>query len=167
MNRSRWLYWGLLVAFTAAAVSIVHVVVEQATRDGPNYSCIEAGLFLGGYVSEPPPGTNAVLNLCEIEDPYETEAHRWLPIADAPPAPSIDWLREQVTFIDQQRRAGRTVFVHCRNGASRSAMVMAAYLMAREGWSRDETLEALRSKRSVVRPNPTFMALLQEWDRSK
>ena len=36
---------------------------------------------------------------------------------DAEPAPTLDWLRVQVEFIDAERAAGRTVYVHCRNGA--------------------------------------------------
>jgi protein-tyrosine phosphatase len=93
-------------------------------------------------------------------------AHRWEPIPDAEPAPNLDWLRRQVGFIEEQRQAGRAVFVHCRNGVSRSGMVVVAYLMAQHGWSRDEALTFVRSKRDVARPNPAFMRLLKEWERS-
>ena len=103
--RRRW-FW-LLLALVCGIVS-VHLVVEVLTREGPNFSLIEPGLYLGGYVPEPPRGTNAVLNLCETEDPYEAEYHRWLPIADAEPAPDLEWLGAQVAFIEGHRRAGRT-----------------------------------------------------------
>src|SRR5262249_46821559 len=139
--------------------------VDRHTREPPNYSQIENGLYLGGYVAEPPPGTRAVLNLCETEDSCHAEVHVWEPIRDAPPAPSLDWLRRQVEFIESQRAAGRVVFVHCRNGVSRSGMVLAASLMARDGRSRDDTLAFLRSKRPGVRPNPAFMTLLLEWEK--
>ena len=33
-----------------------------------NYSLIEEGLYMGGDVARPPPGTKAVLNLCEKKD---------------------------------------------------------------------------------------------------
>src|SRR5262245_55774186 len=79
--------WAVVVlALAALAVLIVHVAVDRATRQPPNYSRIEGGLWLGGYVAEPPPGTHAVLNLCEAEDPYQVESHRWAPIPDAAPA---------------------------------------------------------------------------------
>jgi Dual specificity phosphatase, catalytic domain len=155
-----------IVALTAAALAvvIVHLFVDRLTRESPNYSMVEDGLWLGGYVSEPPHGSQAVLNLCETEDPYQVESHRWEPIVDAEPVPSLDWLRAQVAFIESERAASHVVFVHCRNGVSRSGMVMAAYLMRREGWSRDQALGFLRSRRPEVRPNPAFMLLLLEWE---
>jgi protein-tyrosine phosphatase len=119
---------------------------------------------MGGTVAEPPPGTRAVLNLCEQEDPYQAEVHRWDPIPDAAPAPDLDWLRRQTAFVDEQRRAGRPVYVHCAAGVSRAGLVTAAYLMQRDGLSRDEALTYLRARRSVVNPNPAFMELLLEWE---
>jgi len=160
-----WRYWPVVAVIAAAgAVLAVRLVVDQRTREPPNYSCIEAGLYLGGRVSEPPPGTRAVLNLCEVEDAYRTEVQRWEPIRDAEPAPSLDWLRQQVEFIDRQRRAGLPVYVHCHAGISRGGMVTVAYLMWRNGWPRDEALRFVCSRREGVRPNPAFMDLLQEWE---
>jgi len=154
------------LAAAALAVVVVHLAVNRLTRESPNHSEIENGLWLGGYVLEPPRGVQAVLNLCESQDLYQVESHRWEPIADAEPVPSLDWLRAQVAFIESERAAGHGVFVHCRNGVSRSGLVMAAYLMRREGWSRDRALEFLRSRRPEVRPNPAFMLLLLEWEHS-
>ena len=164
-RRSRYT---LVVAVTSAVLAMlaVHFVAEWWRRAPPNYSRIEDGLYLGGRVAQPPPGTRAVLNLCEAEDSYRAEVHRWQPIPDAEPAPSIDWLRRQVQFIDEQRRAGRPVFVHCHAGVSRGGMVTVAYLMWQHGWSRDEALEFVRTRREVVRPNPAFMALLLEWEQA-
>jgi hypothetical protein len=166
----RWwrLSWLAFVLAFAALIVVagVHVIVDHFTREPPNYSRIEDGLWLGGYVAEPPPGTRAVLNLCESEDAYHVESHRWEPIRDAEPAPSLDWLREQVRFIEAERTADRTVYIHCRNGASRSGMVVVAYYMARNGWSRDEAMEFVRARRPELRPNPAFMELLLVWERS-
>lgn len=167
MRRRRWRAWPILAVVAAAlAVLATHLAVDRLTREPPNYSEVEDGLYLGGYVPEPPPGTRAVLNLCELEDPYRVESHRWEPIPDAEPVPSLDWLRAQVAFIEAARAQGRTVFVHCRNGVSRSGMVVVAYYMARNRWSRDEAAEFVRSRRPGLRPNPAFMQLLLEWERS-
>ena len=157
--RRRWWPW---IALVVGIVS-VHLLVEILTREAPNYSRIEPGLYLGGFVPAPPRGTDVVLNLCETPDPYES---RWVPIKDAEPVPDVAWLREQVAFIEEHRRAGRTVFVHCRNGVSRSGMVVVAHLMARHGWTRDEALEKVREQRPIVRPNPAFMRLLGEWEET-
>jgi len=134
-------------------------------EDGPNYSRIEEGLYLGGYVDRPPRGTRAVLNLCEREDPYEAEVSAWRPITDAEPAPSVEWLREAVAFIEANRAAGRTTYVHCRNGVSRSGMVVVAYLMRKNGWGRDEAVAFVGRRRPELRPNPAFMRLLLEWEK--
>jgi hypothetical protein len=160
-------FWPVVVlALAALAVVIVHVVVDRYTQEPQNYSRIEDGLWLGGSVEKPPRGTQAVLNLCEWEDRYSVASYRWKPIRDAKPAPSLEWLREQVDFIKAERKAGRTVYVHCMNGISRSGMVMTAYLMERERWSRDQALEFLRSRRPGVRPNRAFMELLLEWEQA-
>jgi protein-tyrosine phosphatase len=45
-------------------------------------------------------------------------------------------------------------------------MVVVAYLMAREGWSREETMAFVRERRTGLRPNPAFRELLLEWQRS-
>jgi hypothetical protein len=164
----RWGRWWPVAALVLLAVSVVTIslALDRLSREPPNYSRIEDGLWLGGFVREPPPGCRAVLNLCEAQDSFHAEAHRWEPIRDAEPVPGLDWLLEQVVFIESQRAAGRGVYVHCLNGVSRSAMVMAAYLMRREAWSRDQALKLLQAKRPGVRPNPAFMRLLLEWERS-
>jgi protein-tyrosine phosphatase len=99
-------------------------------------------------------------------DEYQTDVCLWEPIRDAPPAPSIEWLRRIVEFIEAQRQAGLTVYVHCVAGISRSGMVATAYLMYEHGWSRDEALAFVRSRRPEIRPNPAFMPLLMEWEQA-
>jgi protein-tyrosine phosphatase len=70
-----------------------------------------------------------------------------------------------VDFIDSHRQNGRTVFVHCRNGVSRSGMVVVAYLMWEHGWTRDDALKFAREKRPIVRPNTAFMDQLADWEK--
>ena len=166
--RSKWRRSWPYPAFVLTLLLVVgfRLGVDRYTREPPNFTQIEEGLWLGGYVHEPPPGTQTVLNLCETEDTCHAESHKWAAIPDAAPAPSLDWLREQVGFIETERAAGRVVYVHCHAGVSRSALVTAAFLMRRERWSRDRALEFLRSRRPIVRPNPAFMALLLEWERT-
>jgi len=164
-QRLRWPVLALAVA-TVAVVGFYFLADWWLPHEEPNYSRIEDGLYLGGSVDRPPRGTRAVLNVCESEEPYRAEVHRWQPIRDAAPAPSMDWLRQQVDFINEQRRADLPVFVHCQGGTSRSAMVVAAYLMARDGSTRDEALTFLRARRPSIRPNPAFMGLLLEWQQA-
>ena len=136
----------------------------RLTEEEPNYTLIEKGLYLGGDVPKPPPRTKAVLNLCEKKDPYQCETHVWEPIRDAEPAPDLDWLRKKVELIEARRKAGDTVYVHCRNGVSRSGMVIVAYEMHKNRWTRDEALKFVRSRRPITRPNPAFWDRLREWE---
>src|SRR5438128_323775 len=85
------------------------------------YTQIEANLYVGALVKAPPPATYAVLNLCQQQDCYQATVHRDEPI-DGSAAPDIDWLWRNVKFIDEHRRAGRTVYVHCFAGMNRSGM---------------------------------------------
>jgi protein-tyrosine phosphatase len=153
---------GLLVALLGAWLWLVWLA---GSYEEVPYSLIEQGLYLGPYVSNPPPKTRAVVNLGEEKDPYQVENCLWEPIRDAPPAPRIEWLQRTVEFIAAQRQEGLTVYVHCTAGISRSGMVSAAYLMYEHSWSRDEALRFVRQKRPQVRPNSAFMQLLTEWEQ--
>lgn len=160
-----YLYAAVCAGGLLALVGLVHLVAEWWVREPPNYSQIEDGLYLGGSVAKPPPRTSAVLNLCDTPDKYPVEVYRWEPIRDGPPTPDLDWLRQMTEFVDAQRRAGRTVFVHCQQGVSRSTLVAAAHLMARHGWTREQALAFIRSRRPIVYPNAAFLELLDEWER--
>lgn len=133
---------------------------------GSDYSQIEKGLYMGGLCAKPPPRVTAVLNLCEFEDAYHVKHHRTMTIADAEQAPSLKWLREAVGFVEEQRSNDRPTFVHCFAGISRSGMVVTAYLMKKNNWTRDEALAFVRKSRPEARPNPAFMELLLEWEKA-
>jgi hypothetical protein len=157
--------WILAALLLVVLIGIgAQLAVKRLTREPPNYTQIEPGLWLGGAVRESPPGVTAILNLCEAEDGYRATSSRWEPIRDAPPPPDLDWLAQQVEFIQTERAQGRSVYVHCQNGVSRSAFVTAAYLMQREGWSREQAIEFLRQRRPGVRPNPAFVQRLADWN---
>lgn len=157
----RW-FVGLLIAVTLGWLAAL--TVESAMREPPNYTEVEPGLYVGGWVPEAPPKVGATLNLCEFEDRFKSPTHDWKAIADAEPAPSLDWLRDRVKFVADNRKAGKVTYVHCLAGISRSAMVTAAYLMQDRGMTRDEAVAFLQKTRPQVRPNPAFMELLATWE---
>lgn len=157
--------WPLVGAVPLTLLAAVYLGVWLFTRQPPNYAEVEPGLFVGGHVDSPPWFTHATLNLCEVDDQYRTPAHEWHPTRDAAPAPSLDWLAERVTFVEGHRAQEQVVYVHCMNGVSRSVLVVTAYLMKRHGWTRDEALAFVRTRRSGARPNPAFMQLLTEWEQ--
>jgi hypothetical protein len=166
MKRTRRIILFALLALTAAAWPALLWLQHQYELP-ENYAEVERGLWMGGDADQPPPGTQAVLNLCEKDDPYRTEVYFWDSIRDAAPAPSIDWLKKKVEWVEAQRAAGRTTYVHCFAGKSRSGMVVAAYLMQAHGWSRDEAIARIREKRPEIKVNAAFMELLNEWESNK
>jgi protein-tyrosine phosphatase len=169
-NVRTWRLAGVGAVLIAGAVAF-DLIHARATREPPNWSLVEPGLYMGGRVPRPPPDVRAVLNLSMLEDEYGAEAlgkdgvHRWEGIADGEPVPTLEWLRNQVEFVDAQRRAGLTVFVHCDAGRSRSGLVTTAYLMWRDHLPRDEAIGVIRLKREAIQPNQWFLALLAEWEK--
>lgn len=157
----------LMLVFVVGSVGVWFWLRGQEQAYDRPYSLVEDGLHVGSSVKQPPPGTRAVVNLCGHEDPYRTEASLWSPIFEGgkePAEPSLEWLREAVEFIAEQRRLGRPTYVHCLSGMNRSGAVVTAYLMYEHGWNRDQALAFLQRKREIVQPNPTLMRLLLEWE---
>lgn len=133
------------------------------------YSKIDDGVYQGGRVDQFPDDVTAVVNL-EMENdaafPKPLNAYLWMPINDGPFFPGVPWLHTATTFIDQCRKAGWSVLIHCTAGVSRSGMVDVAYHMFKNRWTRDQALAYIREKCPQTDPNPTFMKGLlgyQEW----
>ncbi|KII89145.1 hypothetical protein PLICRDRAFT_40781 [Plicaturopsis crispa FD-325 SS-3] len=69
-------------------------------------------------------------------------------------------------FITDALSGGGAVLVHCVQGASRSATVLAAYLMRKHHISRSEAVSRLKAKRSLVKPNQGFLDQLDVYERA-
>ncbi|XP_043696799.1 dual specificity protein phosphatase 1-like isoform X2 [Telopea speciosissima] len=69
-------------------------------------------------------------------------------------------------FIDEAKRLGGGVLVHCFVGRSRSVTVVVAYLMKKYHMSLSQALELVRSKRPQAAPNSGFMLQLQNFEKS-
>ena len=67
-------------------------------------------------------------------------------------------------FINDCQEAGGRVLVHCKMGISRSAATVAAFAMKFYGWSLTRTLENIRTKRNIVKPNEGFLAQLVTYE---
>ena len=62
-----------------------------------------------------------------------------------------------------KQEAHPKVFVHCQAGASRSAAVALAYLMAEEGLKLSKAVELMRAKREIC-PNDGFIQQLIDFE---
>lgn len=67
-------------------------------------------------------------------------------------------------FIDQHIQGGKKVLVHCMAGQSRSATLLAAYLMKKNRWSKQMALYHIFQKRQIIYPFPPFLDLLAEYE---
>ncbi|MDY3557961.1 dual specificity protein phosphatase family protein [Gemmata sp. JC673] len=108
----------------------------------------------------------AVLDLAgELTDPPFLRAvphYRSLPLLDAT-APTQDLLREAVGWV-KDRAAHGPVYVHCALGHGRSALVVAAYLLATGTvMSAKEAVAYLRGLRPAVRLNRAQRAALNRF----
>jgi len=70
-------------------------------------------------------------------------------------------------FIEEARKSGGKVLVHCSKGKSRSASLLAAYLMQFHGFTRDPALALIRRNRPITKPSSPFMADLERFERNQ
>uniref|UniRef100_A0A8C6U6E3 protein-serine/threonine phosphatase n=2 Tax=Neogobius melanostomus TaxID=47308 RepID=A0A8C6U6E3_9GOBI len=66
-------------------------------------------------------------------------------------------------FINNARKSGQAVFVHCKMGISRSASTVIAYAMKQCHWPLDVALAYVKERRSIIKPNEGFMKQLQTY----
>lgn len=130
------------------------------------------GVSIGRHLSESEAqravaaGIGAVVDCCNAfsEPPALREIDRLeLPILDLT-APTSDQLESAVQFIEQHRAAG--VLVHCKAGYSRSAGIVAGWLMAtgRAGTA-DDAIAMLRSARPNIVIRPEIHDALRQWQQ--
>ncbi|KAF9387836.1 tyrosine/serine/threonine protein phosphatase pps1 [Mortierella sp. AD011] len=75
-------------------------------------------------------------------------------------------LENCVAFVDEARKAGSRVLIHCRVGVSRSATIVIAYLMAHYNLSLVDAYLMVRARRLsvIIQPNLLFMYELLQWE---
>jgi hypothetical protein len=82
------------------------------------------------------------------------------PCRDTPNFPLCNYLAEICTFVDDARRSGGRVLVHCALGVSRSAAAVVAYLMRAGRCSYRDAAAHVAKCRPAVDPNPGFVQQL-------
>eukprot|EP00929_Paragymnodinium_shiwhaense_P003067 TRINITY_DN103473_c0_g1_i1.p1 TRINITY_DN103473_c0_g1~~TRINITY_DN103473_c0_g1_i1.p1 ORF type:complete len:278 (-),score=60.83 TRINITY_DN103473_c0_g1_i1:97-930(-) len=107
-----------------------------------------------------------VVNCTPEIDCSSLERARYLRIAvdDDASASLLDELDAACDFIAEGLGSGENVLVHCWAGVSRSASIVLAYAIRDLGLSFQDALEAVRSDRWCVCPNPGFVLQLQSWE---
>ncbi len=113
-------------------------------------------------------GVRAVLELTEEMDEHSCVMARnfkylHIPAADEEEFDILPHLDTAVEFIYQNVREGSPVLVHCMMGVSRSATAILAYLIKYYGMYPPGAIAYLRTKRSIINPNPGFVTALYRY----
>jgi ADP-ribosylglycohydrolase/protein-tyrosine phosphatase len=124
----------------------------------------DRGVWLGDVAAlqSPPPGVDAVVSLCRVNDndlPAGVEQIdiRLIDKADPDANPNLDFvLTDTVRLIEQLRNEGRTVLVHCVACQSRTPTVAALYGARKLGISGKAALEDVTSVLPGAWPNSEF-----------
>ncbi|XP_005165255.1 protein phosphatase Slingshot homolog 1 isoform X1 [Danio rerio] len=67
-------------------------------------------------------------------------------------------------FIVKAKKNHSKCLVHCKMGVSRSASTVIAYAMKEYGWTLEKAYNFVKQKRSITRPNASFMRQLAEYE---
>lgn len=139
------------------------------------------GLYIGSYQDALDIGrlrylgVTAVLNVADLQpNPSEETYERFLPdivydgypIYDDPGFPIGDYFVRASNFIHEAQLLNEPILVHCVAGISRSATIVAAYLMRRYGWCATNALRRIKSVRPWIQPNDGFLRALGRWQRA-
>ncbi|KAL6078358.1 Dual specificity protein phosphatase 2, variant 2 [Balamuthia mandrillaris] len=92
--------------------------------------------------------------------------YRTFRLEDVPQADIGQCFAPAIEFLDNARKAGGRVLVHCSAGVSRSTTLVLAYLMAREGMTLRQAFIYVKRRRHVVRPNNGFLMQLVHFEKT-
>ncbi|XP_073008333.1 dual specificity protein phosphatase 1-like isoform X1 [Typha latifolia] len=92
--------------------------------------------------------------------------YKKIDVLDSPETNLMQYFDECFSFIDEAKRAGGNVLVHCFAGRSRSVTVVVAYLMKTHQMSLARALSVVRSKRPHISPNVGFLTQLENFEKS-
>jgi ADP-ribosyl-[dinitrogen reductase] hydrolase len=126
----------------------------------------DPGVTFGNAPGAATTESDVVLSCCRMGTAVPAGAHAQheLIFVDSPHAddnPNLDFvLRDAAHAITAWRDDGKTVYVHCVAGISRTPTVVAAYLAARLGIDGRQALARVTEAHPRAHPNPAFLEAL-------
>ncbi|KAF8069586.1 VH-PTP13 [Scenedesmus sp. PABB004] len=137
----------------------------------PTPDRVRERLFLGAQASEACAGVLDGLGITHVLQvgvelaPSHPGRYAYLslPVYDVVEQDLVSLFPAAFSFIDAALASGGAVLVHCAVGVSRSASVVAGYLMAREAAPAAAAVAAVAAARPSVRPNAGFACQLREY----
>ena len=82
--------------------------------------------------------------------------YKTVPVRDVESENIQKHLKETTEFIKDAVESGGKVYVHCVCGVSRSATIIAAWMMSKDGSTAEQAISQLQTRRECVDPNPAF-----------
>ncbi|KAK4048326.1 tyrosine protein phosphatase yvh1 [Microbotryomycetes sp. JL201] len=133
---------------------------------------VMSNLWIGDYASSQAPETLKQHSITHVvaamRQTYDNIAgvtvHR-VPVDDTDTTNIIEHFTAVCDFIADARLDSQGVLVHCQAGISRSATLVAAYLMRDMGLTADKALQKIKKARPSVEPTEFFMLQLELWER--
>ncbi|XP_078464483.1 dual specificity protein phosphatase 10-like [Lampetra planeri] len=127
---------------------------ERAARDLPTLRRLNVGLVLNvtAHVPHYHAGAGGI-------------AYRRLPASDTHGQDLRQYFRPAFLLIEEARRCGCSVLLHCQAGVSRSPTVAIAYVMRLRGLGASDAYAFVRARRAAVAPNLSFMGQLLLYER--
>lgn len=68
-------------------------------------------------------------------------------------------------FIEETRKK-HNILVHCFAGISRSATIVIAYIMKKNGWKFEESYNFVKNIRIIIAPNVNFERQLRDYEKN-
>lgn len=104
-------------------------------------------------------GTNPDLNLIDTNAEFYNDVNidfYGIYALDMPTFPLHQYFQSVADYIDSALYSGGRVFVHCRQGISRSATLVLAYLMIKKNMTAQQALRLVKASREIC-PNEGFL----------
>jgi dual specificity MAP kinase phosphatase len=158
-------------------VPFVHRFMGPTTADDEsgflNFEATEItpNIFIGGLHDASSDELLTKLGITHIincsRTPYKRDPkYKYLPLecADDLKQSLAEKLQPAFDMIDETKRDGGKVLVHCYAGISRSAAIVIAYLMQFHSWTYDHCYAHVKSKRKIIAPNINFVGQLMRFE---
>jgi protein-tyrosine phosphatase len=116
--------------------------------------------------------TNKISHVVRVLEDQNTSATlyslgiktHYIKLYDDDDQPIGDYFDSSISFIDDAIRMGKTVYVHCYAGVSRSPTIVAAYLIKMHNMTTVDALKYIAERRPCIDPNEGFRAALRKWE---
>ncbi|KAI5415965.1 dual specificity protein phosphatase 1 [Lathyrus oleraceus] len=154
---------------------ILKVVLLNKSLKEDNIPCeIDEGLFLGSIGSAGNKVGLKNVNVTHILTVAGKIApahpgdfvYKVIDVADKEDTNLTQYFNDCFEFIDEAKKNGGYVLVHCYAGRSRSVTIIVAYLMKYRGMSLSEALQHVKNKRPKAAPNRGFIRQLEDFEKS-